>query len=147
MSTLSLVIECQSPWIVYSIPRFLGASRYRSTPAAAQGPASSYVDPYTGASRYSGGAPPMGSGMGNAPASSFMDPFTGASRYSGAPEPAPPQPTLNVLPAVNIIFILCRVGILTSSLVESHLVQTRQGCLCDAKQDVRAGYCPETRNC
>lgn len=53
-----------------------GATISQAAPAA--------VDPYTGASRYSGGAPMSGSHASQA----AFDPYTGASRYSGgAPMP------------------------------------------------------------
>ncbi|ORX35613.1 PLAA family ubiquitin binding-domain-containing protein [Kockovaella imperatae] len=44
-----------------------------------QGDATSYVDPYTGAARYTGSSSQGGSSSGNA------DPFTGSSSYSSAP--------------------------------------------------------------
>lgn len=74
-----------------------GASRYRSAgSSASSGPTSSYMDPYTGASRYSG-APQAAAPT--APNPSYMDPFTGASRYSGAPEP--PPPVAKIIPVVS----------------------------------------------
>ncbi|KAJ7286367.1 WD40-repeat-containing domain protein [Mycena rebaudengoi] len=62
---------------------------FRSTPGQTLGGGGNehYVDPYTGelgASRYQSSAAPAPS----APASSYMDPYTGASRYTGAPAPA-----------------------------------------------------------
>lgn len=63
-------------------------------------PGTTYQDPYTGASRYSG-TPQLA-----APApdtSSYMDPFTGASRYSGAPPPTAPASAVaaTILPVVR----------------------------------------------
>lgn len=75
----------------------LGATRYRSSGVSAPtAPASSYSDPYTGASRYSGASQAAAPA---APASSYMDPFTGASRYSGTPQP--PPLTAKILPIVS----------------------------------------------
>jgi phospholipase A-2-activating protein len=71
-----------------------------SVPTSAS--AGSHVDPYTGASRYSGASQQASTTS----ASSYMDPYTGASRYSGAPQPsaAPaPSTTTTILPVVNSV--------------------------------------------
>lgn len=93
---------------------FPGASRYRSTGSSGQGPTSSYMDPYTGASRYSPVATPPSAA---APPSGYMDPFTGASRYSGAPSSAPVS-TTNVLPSVRLFS-------LSPCFALTHLVQVK----------------------
>ena len=80
----------------------LGASRYRSSGISAPtAPASSYLDPYTGASRYSGTSQ---AAAPTAPAPGYIDPFTGASRYSGSPQP--PPPAAKTLPVVSRSYTL-----------------------------------------
>jgi phospholipase A-2-activating protein len=63
-----------------------GASRYQASPAvASSGNASSYVDPFTGSSRY---APPS------------------STPVNAAPTPPPPKPANSILPVV------CYVGLI-----------------------------------
>jgi hypothetical protein len=70
------------------------------------GGANEYVDPYTGASRYTSNSSSVPT-TALQPSSAYMDPFTGASRYSGAASssasaPAAPAPvTLRTLPVVS----------------------------------------------
>ncbi|KAF9227767.1 PFU-domain-containing protein [Gyrodon lividus] len=73
----------------------------KNTSGVSLGGDSTYVDPYTGASRYHPASSQSSSGV---PESAYLDPYTGSSRYSGT-SPAPPPPVtptpqtpLNILP-------------------------------------------------
>ncbi|KAG9318622.1 WD40-repeat-containing domain protein [Chiua virens] len=72
----------------------------KNTAGVKLGEDSSYVDPFTGASRYqpSAGHPPS-----SAPASTFVDPFTGASRYSGNTSHAESPPSVSQAPQTKIL--------------------------------------------
>ncbi|KAF7363941.1 Phospholipase A-2-activating protein [Mycena sanguinolenta] len=87
------------------------SQRVASGSSGSAAPASSYMDPYTGASRYTGTPTPAAA----APSSSYMDPYTGASRYSGASQPAAaPAKPAGILPMLQPVL-----------LKEGNLVQMR----------------------
>lgn len=98
-----------------------GASRYRGSGPSAQPAASTYSDPYTGASRYIGNATP--SAPSSAPSSG--DPFTGASRYVNTP---PSQPSFSASPSKSIIPVVstpCNFCIPRKSMSYSPLVSRK----------------------
>ncbi|KAF8516963.1 phospholipase A-2-activating protein [Hysterangium stoloniferum] len=92
----------------YVDPYTAGASRYRGAgTAAGVGNQGTFVDPFTGASRYSGNAAGSPHSTGRAQ-ESFVDPFTGSSRYSGVVSQAPilnpvlPLPTPLLFKQANV---------------------------------------------
>ncbi|KAF7325398.1 Phospholipase A-2-activating protein [Mycena venus] len=100
----------------YTGERARSSQRVASGPSGPAAPASSYMDPYTGASRYTGTPAPAAA----APSSTYMDPYTGASRYSGAssqPAAAPPKPA-GILPMLQPV--LLKEGNLVQMRVKLH---------------------------